>query len=78
MEESHKKQVEEIIGGLKCPKDFKCYESGFKALCKAKGTAGTVTYLECLEDNSQCLFAVSMPEGDSNICSCPLRRYIAA
>jgi hypothetical protein len=46
VEEDHKKQIKRIIGGLKCPKDFKCYKSGFKALCKAKGTAETVTYLE--------------------------------
>ncbi len=30
------KQIKEIIGHLKCPKDFKCYKSGFDVLCKVK------------------------------------------
>jgi len=30
------KEIKEIIGHLKCPKDFNCYKSGFDVLCKAK------------------------------------------
>ena len=30
------KQIKEIIGHLKCPKNFKCYKSGFDVLCKVK------------------------------------------
>jgi vacuolar-type H+-ATPase subunit I/STV1 len=37
---SHRKVVE-IIGDLKCPKDFQCYKSKYKALCKA-GVNGTL------------------------------------
>ena len=36
MEQNQKQEIEKIIGGIKCPKDFKCYKSGFENLCKAK------------------------------------------
>ena len=34
MEESTKRKVKEIIGQMSCPKDFVCYKSGFKTLCR--------------------------------------------
>ena len=56
--EKHKKEIEKIIGGMKCPRDFKCYKSGFKNLCKAKDI-GVEGYVECLEDNpAACVFSV--------------------
>jgi len=74
MEEDHKKEIEEIIGGMKCPKDFKCYKSGFEDLCKAKDI-GIELLLKCLEENPQkCLF--SSPFGVGYLCQCPLRYYI--
>lgn len=74
MEEDIKKEIEEIIGGMKCPKDFKCYKSGFENLCKAKDF-GIKSYLECLEKNPQyCKFSLSF--GYSYICQYPLRVYI--
>jgi len=36
MKEEDKKNIEEIISGLKCEKNFKCADSGFEILCKAK------------------------------------------
>lgn len=36
MEQDYKKEIEEIIGQIQCPKDFKCYKSGFQVLCKAR------------------------------------------
>ena len=30
------KEIEEIIGQMKCPKDFKCQKLAFNVLCKAK------------------------------------------
>jgi hypothetical protein len=30
------KEIEKIIDGLKCPKDFICYTSGFENLCRAQ------------------------------------------
>jgi hypothetical protein len=75
MEESTKRKLEEIIGQMKCPKDFLCYKSGFKILCKAEDV-GMKSYLKCLEENpSDCVF--SMGYAESHYCTCPLRCYIA-
>ena len=77
-DEEFEKEITSVVGNLQCPKDFKCYRSGLKTLCKAKRAEGAVTYLECLEDNPQkCVFAKHISGDDFNICSCPLRRYIA-
>ena len=74
MELNRKPQIEEIIGGMKCPRDFKCYESGFKDLCKAEDI-GLESFLKCLEENPlECTFAFSF--GYSHLCKCPLRVYI--
>ena len=75
MEQDHMRQIEEFIGGMKCPKDFRCYKSGLENLCKAKDI-GLETYLECLEENPQeCEFSLSF--GYSYFCRCRLRVYIA-
>ena len=34
--EQDDKEIEEIIGQMKCLKDFRCYESRFEVLCKGK------------------------------------------
>jgi hypothetical protein len=49
MEESTKRELEELIGQIKCPKDFVCYRSGLKELCKAEDI-GMKSYLKCLEE----------------------------
>jgi len=75
MEQDDKKQIEQIISQMECPKDFKCHKSGFESLCKAKdiGIEGVV---ECLEENpKKCKFSVAF--GYSYFCRCPLRVYIA-
>ena len=36
MEQDHQKEIERIIGQLKCPKDFVCYKSEFETLCQVK------------------------------------------
>jgi hypothetical protein len=70
-----KKQIEQIVDGLKCPKDFKCYRSGLENLCRATDI-GIESLLECLEDGSHaCRFATRV--GDLRLCVCPLRVYIA-
>jgi len=75
MEDSTKRKIEEIIGQMKCPKDFVCYKSGLKILCKAEDV-GMQSYLKCLEENpSDCVF--SMGYAESHYCTCPLRCYIA-
>ena len=74
MDERTKKELEEIIGEMECPKDFKCCESGFENLCRAKDI-GVELFLECLEETPQnCKFSVMI--GRSYLCQCPLRYYI--
>ena len=79
MDREYKKEIEEIIDGLSCPKGFKCYQSGYERLCQARRSDdGTVSYLECLEGTSQdCIFSKYVSMGDFYVCSCPLRIYIA-
>ena len=36
MKQEHKRELEQIIGELQCPEDFKCYRMGFDDLCRAK------------------------------------------
>jgi len=75
MDQNYKKEIEKIIGEMKCPIDFRCYKTGFENLCKAKDI-GIESYLECLEkDPQRCKFSVSF--GHSYFCHCPLRIYIA-
>lgn len=75
MEKDYKREIEEIIGGMTCPKDFLCYKSGLDSLCKTT-YFGLDKYLECLEENpTECKF--SLLNEDKYICQCPLRVYIA-
>jgi hypothetical protein len=75
MEQDYMKVIEDIIDGIRCPKDFACYKMGFENLCKAKDF-GLSDFLECLEkDPEGCKFSV--PYGSWYLCQCPLRVYIA-
>ena len=66
---------EEIIGKLKCPKDFLCYRTNYKKLGKAQ-FVGNSKILLCLENPPQaCIFSSS--SNDISFCQCPLRNYIA-
>jgi hypothetical protein len=69
------KEIEEIMAGMKCPKNFHCAQSGFTELCKARDF-GVEKYLDCLENNPrECPFALSF--GYGYLCQCPLRVYIS-
>ena len=73
--DKQKKEIEEIIGEIECPKKFICYESGFESLCKAEDH-GLDTYLLCLDKKmAECKFSISY--GTSYYCRCPLRVYIS-
>ncbi len=75
MLEEYKTEIEKIIGQIECKKGFKCYESGFKILCKAEDI-GINSFLECLErEPNACQF--SFPFGLTYLCKCPLRVYVA-
>ena len=69
------KKIEEIMDGMKCPKDFRCAESGFERLCRAEDI-GFETHLLCLEDAPfQCKFSVVLET--KYFCTCPLRVYLS-
>jgi hypothetical protein len=75
MEESARRTIEDIIGQMQCPKDFKCAQSGFENLCRAQDIR-LDKYLQCLENRPyQCKFGVSL--GAAYLCHCPLRVYLA-
>ena len=68
-------ELEEIIDGMQCPKDYACYRSGDERLCRARDI-GMESILVCLETNTvACKFSVTF--GGLNFCQCPLRVYIA-
>ena len=78
MKEEDREKIDEILGEMRCPKDFKCVDSGFEDLCKARDF-GADEQLLCLEDKSvQCPFAVECDWGIRlRFCRCPLRIYLA-
>jgi len=74
MKEEEKKKIEQLIGEIQCPKDFKCVKDNFACLCKVR-QFGSDEHLECLEKNpSHCPFAV--PFINRHICICQMRMYI--
>ncbi len=75
MEQDYMKTIEDIIDGIKCPKDFNCYKTGFENLCEAKDF-GLSDFLICLEKSpKECKFSTRY--GSGYLCQCPLRIYIA-
>ena len=76
MEQEYKKEIEEIIGGMKCPKDFMCYKSGLEVLCKAKSVeVGEDSHLICFQKKSRTCKLLNRQRG--YVCECPLRIYLA-
>ena len=73
--QEQKEQIEEIISGMECSKDFKCYKSGFAELCKAKIFQNS-EIIECLAERPWSR-NFSFHFGNIYFCSCPLRKYIA-
>ena len=76
MDQEYQIEIGEVMGVMKCLRDFKCYKSGFEVLCEARSVGdGDESYLVCLEEYpKKCPFA-SVERG--YICDCPLRVYIA-
>jgi len=75
MESAIQEHLEEIIHGLKCQKEFLCYTSEFKNLCKAEDL-GLESFVACLAANPfDCKFSIHY--GGIFFCHCPLRVYIA-
>lgn len=58
LESKQKKDIENIISHIQCPKGFSCYKSGFADLCQARDI-GLESFIECLEEDPQaCPFVV--------------------
>lgn len=75
MDDDIRNKIEGIIGGLSCPKQFKCVSSDFQQLCQAQDI-GMDDFLVCLEpDSTKCVFALTF--GYGHLCRCPLRVFLA-
>jgi hypothetical protein len=75
LQQNIQEDIEEIINGLKCPKNFRCYTSKFKSLCRAKDV-GLKSFVACMDrDSLGCKFAILF--GGLCFCQCPLRVYVA-
>jgi len=74
MDKKQKNEIEAILGEIECPKDFRCYTSGFEYLCKAQDV-GTGSFLRCMEEDREgCKFLSTV--GNAYFCDCPLRKHI--
>ena len=78
IKEEDKKNIQEIMRRIRCTKNFRCAESGFEDLCKARDFADYPT-LHCLDDSpTPCPFAAVYSGGfEMRVCRCPLRIYLA-
>jgi hypothetical protein len=74
MESAIQEHTEEMIDGMQCPKEFSCYTSGLKNLCKARDI-GLESFVACLmNDPLACKFSIQF--GGAFFCKCKLRVYI--
>ena len=75
MESAIQEHTEEMIDGLQCPKEFSCYTSEFKNLCKARMSAWNHLLHVWLTNPFDCKFSIHY--GGIFFCHSPLRVYIA-
>jgi hypothetical protein len=75
MERAVQQNIEEMLSEISCPKDFICYKSGLRTLCRAKDI-GLDSFVACLIENPwDCKFSILF--GGIFFCQCRLRVYIA-
>ena len=74
LEKLDKDKIRQILGVVECNKGLLCAELMPEVLCKAK-KVGNHVFMMCLEDNSNCSFA--LPFGTGHVCRCPVRLYIS-
>ena len=75
LSKDRRKQIQEIMQRMECPKDFECYRSGFENICEVK-TVVPGKLIECLDESRiSCMFGLSF--GSAIFCQCPLRNYAA-
>ena len=72
------RKIEEIMGGMDCPRDFEPCKSGTEAPCKSRlladGAVVDCTEAECLNEVN-CKYRMAF--GFGHLCNCPVRSYIA-
>ncbi len=69
----HKNDIERIMKGMECPKDFECWRSSFEKLCKVRKLANGMVP-QCLEEGPiPCRLAVDY--GYGRFCKCPVRIF---
>jgi hypothetical protein len=73
--QEHRASIEKIKRKMTCPKNFKCYESGFEKLSKIKIIAGGERIVCLEEDQLRCKYALFY--GSLILCQCSLRNYVA-
>jgi len=67
--------VQKIMAETDCPRNFRCYKSGFEKLTPVKVLSATG--IECLKAReSFCRMSVSFGM-NTMLCECPLRKYVA-
>ena len=76
MEQEVEREIEQIMAGMECAKDFECYRSGFERLCKARD-GGLKEHLWCMEEGVSRRCSYSLSFGKGMLCKCPLRVYLA-
>ena len=68
-------ELERIMDGLKCPRDFQCYKSVYNSLDK-KTVSDIKSFMFCFKEKLRgCAFSV--PSESQSSCKCPLRDYIS-
>jgi hypothetical protein len=78
--QEHRQRMESIIeemqsSGVKCLRDFQCYQSSLEKLCKIKGV-GAFDNVECYSEEARCC-GLSFAVDSKRFCKCPLRKYIS-
>lgn len=75
MAQQYATEVDRIRSHTRCPRHFRCCESGFTEMGRVEAIAGG-KLLECREpDAAACRQALSY--GGAYFCKCPLRMYVS-
>ena len=72
------RKIEEIMGGMDCPRGFESCKSGTEVPCKprllADGAVVDCTEAEC-SNKVDCKYRMAF--GFGHLCNCPVRTYMA-
>ena len=74
LSKSQRKEVQEVISKMECPKDFACYRSDFEKVCNVKEVGPD--NLVCLGSAADRVCGFTTPFEYDYLCGCPLRIYV--